>query len=146
MTDMNVIRAAKEDSAGITSLLKEVDSPSEGILEHLDNFLVLKGEGKLIGCAGLEITRTSCLLRSLAVRRSEQGKGYGDILVGRVLEMIKKAKKERVYLLTTDKEDYFKRFDFRVIDRKEADPEIQKTPQFTYICCQSAVCMVKTIE
>lgn len=144
--DMNIIKATKKDLPDIFLLLKEVNLPTDGVTEHFKNFLVLKIDRKLIGCVGLEITKTSCLIRSLAVTTVEQGKGYGQLLVKAVLHLITNKGIRKAYLLTTDGEDYFKKFGFRVIDRKEAEPDIQKTPQFTYICCQSAVCMVKTIE
>lgn len=143
---MKIKRAALKDLPDLFNLLKECELPVDGVVDHLEHFLVLKANGKICGCIGLEIYEHSCLLRSLAVSHSEQGKGYGRMLVGEILRLIEKKKIKKVYLLTTDAEDYFKRFDFQVIDRKKADSEIQKTLQFTSVCCQSAVCMVKTME
>lgn len=143
---MKINRATLKDLPDILHLLKECELPVQGVIDHLRNFLVLKVEGKMIGCVGLEIYKNFCLLRSLAVIGIEQGKGYGHILVDEILRLIKKKNINKVYLLTTDGVDYFKRFNFRAINRNKVDSEIQKTLAFNSQCCSSAICMSSTIN
>lgn len=143
---INITGATKKDLPDILLLLKEVDLPSEGVDHHIKYFLVLKVQGKLLGCVGVEIFKKSCLLRSLAITTVEQGKGYGQILVKTVLKVIRRKKIKKVYLLTIDGADYFRRFNFRVIKRNEVASEIQKTLAFNLQCCRTAICMFRSIN
>jgi len=142
---MKINRATLKNLPDIFNLLIEFDLPVQGVIDHFRNFFVLRVKGKICGSVGLEIHQNSCILRSLAVTGTEQGKGYGRNLVEEVFRLIKRKNMKRIYLLTTDAVDYFKRFDFKIINRDEVDSEIQKSLQFTSLCCQSAACMIKII-
>ena len=124
---MNINRANSKDLPDILDLLKKCDLPVKGLAEYLGNFLVVKADGKILGCVGLEIYQDTGLLRSLAVNEEERGKGHGRLLVLEILNLAKKKKLKKVYLLTIDAADYFRRFDFRVISRDKVDSEIPKT-------------------
>jgi N-acetylglutamate synthase-like GNAT family acetyltransferase len=143
---MNPNRATPRDLPEILSLLRKYNLSVQGVSEHLKNFLVLKAEGKMLGCIGLEIYRRNGLLRSLAVIAEEQGRGHGRLLVHEVLNLAKKKNLRNVYLRTIDGKDYFRRFNFQVIERDKVDSEIQKSLAFNSQCCYSAICMFKTIN
>jgi hypothetical protein len=53
---------------------------------------------------------------------------------------------ERLYLLTTDAEEYFATLGFKPIERSEAPAPIQATSQFRSLCPKSAVCMARDIS
>lgn len=143
---MKIHKASLKDLPGILRLLETCKLPVQGVAENLKNFIVLKEGGRILGCVGLEIYDSVCLLRSLAVSEDVKRKGYGFLLVDKILHSVKKKNIKKIYLLTTDAVNYFKRFDFRIINRHEAYPKIQRTLQFTSLCCQAATCLVKTIK
>ena len=77
----HAIRLAKAtDYEQIKLLLQSVNLPIEGVHENMNNFLILENNSQLIGTVGLELYGDKALLRSLAVAKSQQNRGYGNIL------------------------------------------------------------------
>lgn len=126
----------------VEALLLAEKLPVEGVVEHLENFIGLFGEEKLIGVVGLEIYGTAALLRSLAVTASEQGKGYGKQLYRTIIDKAREAGVGEIYLLTETAEGFFAARGFRKIPRAQADPAVQQSVEFRSACPASAVCMV----
>ena len=143
---MDIKKATAKDVPAILKLLSECELPMEGVAEHPEKFLVSKNRGKILGCIGLESGRDTGLIRSLAVTESERGRGHGRRLVQEVLDRAADKNLKNACLLTIDAADYFRRFDFRVVNRNELDPEIQRIPAFNLQCCCSAVCMLRTMD
>lgn len=142
---MKIRHAVLKDLPGIYTLLKECQLPTDDVIAHLKNFLVFEHNRKLFGCVGLNLYKKCCLLRSLAVTSVERSKGYGFKLVNEALHLASRKSSKTVYLLTIDRADFFRRIGFERIKRDKVDIDIQKSHQFTSVCCQSAVCMAKSI-
>lgn len=142
---MKLERAELSELRQILDLLEKNELPLEGVTENLKNFRVLKDQEEIIGCAGLEIYGNVGLLRSVAVRKENRGQGLGISLTQRMLELGRRNKVKKIYLLTTTADGFFKKFGFEPIEREQVDPAIRQTAEFTRLCPCSAVVMLKNI-
>ncbi|GAB4376195.1 MAG: hypothetical protein Kow0042_22300 [Calditrichia bacterium] len=141
-----IIRNARgDDLPAIQALLQSLKLPTQGVQDHLPNFLVMVMDGQIIGTVGLEIYRRKALLRSLAIARSFQGKKLGLKLYQSIMEKARQQQITDCYLLTETAEEYFHRLGFRVIDRSEANDEVKKSEEFRTACPASATCMWKSL-
>ena len=92
-------------------------------LEYLlDTFFIARQDGRLVGCAALEIySQKLCEIRSLAVDPSAQGSGIGKGLVSACVEL---AAREGIYeiMAISSAEEFFKScgFDFTLPNLKRA--------------------------
>ncbi len=121
-----ILRKAKpKDVVKIHSLINEF--AKEGLLlpvslnslyDRIRDFWIFETEdGRLIGCAALHITWENLAeIRSLAVEKNFQGKGFGKKLVEVCLKEAKELEMEKVFVLTYQV-DFFKKLGFREIDK-----------------------------
>lgn len=79
----------------------------EFIREHIDDFVVVTREGRLVGCAHLdEYAPSLSELRSLAVDPAVQGMGVGAALVDAVEELARR-RRVRTIFAVSNSERYF---------------------------------------
>jgi amino-acid N-acetyltransferase len=83
-----------------------------------------------VGSAGLEVHGRFGLLRSLAVHPDYAGAGHGSRLTWQLLEEAVGLGLREVFLLTTTASEFFPRFGFVRLRRKEVPAELQKTAEF----------------
>jgi amino-acid N-acetyltransferase len=126
-------------------LLRKADLPSAGVAERLSDFFVAEQDGSLIGVAGLEIYRSSALLRSVVVEDEWRGSGVGGRLIDLALEKARARGLEDVFLLTTTAEYYFPRFGFACVNRDAVSVEVQASVEFQGACPASAVVMRRSL-
>jgi len=82
------------------------------LYENLRDFWVIELNKKIIGCAALHISWDDLAeIKSLAVARDKQKKGFGGELISASLSEAKQLGAKRAFVLTY-KPDYFKRFGF----------------------------------
>ena len=143
---MIITKAKISDLPGIFGLLRDNGLPFEGVAEDLRNFIVIKENQKIIGCAGLEIHKRLGLLRSVAVKKERQDQGLGITLINRIFNLARNKKIKKLYLLTIDSSQFFSRFGFDRIERNKVDPVIQQTGAFTCCCPGSSIVMVKDLN
>jgi GNAT superfamily N-acetyltransferase len=79
-------RAVQADRERVAVLLRELELPTDGVAEWLDQFWIGEHEGAVVGVAGMERYGAAGLLRSVAVAPEWRGSGIGRALVDRVLE------------------------------------------------------------
>ena len=70
-------RARADDAAAILQLLAESGLPADGLLDHLNTAIVARTDGRVVGCAALEVYLGGALLRSVAVAAAARGHGIG---------------------------------------------------------------------
>jgi amino-acid N-acetyltransferase len=133
--------ARSADLPEVLALLRKADLPSAGVAEALPDFFVADSDGRLIGVAGLEIYRSSALLRSVVVEDEWRGSGVGGRLIDLALEKARARGLEDVFLLTTTAEHYFPRFGFACVAREAVSREVQASVEFKDACPASAVVM-----
>jgi amino-acid N-acetyltransferase len=145
-TSQVIIREAiKDDLKAIKSLLDSVSLPSVDIEKHLSNFFVLQNERDIIGTIGMELYGDIALLRSLAVEKDFQNRGYGQKLYHALNSKAKKMDVINIYLLTETAMGFFSKEGFQEIKRELAPPAIKNTYEYSTLCPEAAVCMVKML-
>jgi amino-acid N-acetyltransferase len=89
------------------------------LYEQLRDFTVCESEGKVCGCCALHVMWEDLSeIRSVAIAKDFQRRGIGMELVQRAIEEARQLGLSRVFLLTY-KPDYFKRFNFNIIEKSE---------------------------
>lgn len=135
---MNYRAAVKEDIEKIELLLKECDLPTNDIKEHIDNFILVENENKVIGVAGFEIYSEIVLIRSVAVVQKHRGKFIGNKLYQLLESKIRNKGIKELYLLTESATEYFKKIGFTIKDRINVPESIIQTKQFKELCPETA--------
>lgn len=134
----------KQSRESIINLLKENVLPVDDIGENILLFGFMN-DNALMGTAGLEIFADCALIRSISIKNSLQGKGFGVILQ-KELEKVALTKNIRcLYLLTTTAEGFFKKQGFNTIQRDEVPATIRSTSEFSSVCPSSAIVMKKIL-
>lgn len=148
LDNFEIIQGSKSDFSAIAQLLDKVNLPTEGVAEHIENFLVIfdkentSSDSLIIGCVGLEIYQKNALLRSLAVHPTKQKIGLGNALADAVVEYAKKKGMRNLFLRTDTAEHFFVRKGFHVISLKEIPDSIKQSVEFdSSVCSESATNM-----
>ena len=142
---MIIRETSRKDFPGINNLLKQVGLPVEGVLEHIDNFLVMYSGDDIKGVVGLEVYGYKGLLRSLSVVPEIQGKGFGNKLYYAILKKAEQLQLNAIILLTETAEKFFRERGFEKVDRNIVDEEIKESVEFKSVCPLSATCMRKKL-
>ena len=146
MTDFIIREAKIDDLNKIKSLLYNASLPSVDIEIHLPNFLVMETSAILIGTIGMEYYDDTALLRSLAVHKSFRKKGYGKELYKALKTKLEKLNINYVYLLTETAEGFFSKEGFQKIARQDVPSSIKQTQEYSSLCPEGAICMVKKLN
>lgn len=133
--------AAFNDHDAVEQLLIENELPVPGSADRPVRFLAGRRNHELIACLGWESYEERVLLRSLAVRQSEQRRGIGSILVQAALSRLKAEGVREFYLLTSTASEFADRFGFKVIDRCLLPEELKASQQMKSGACAAAQCM-----
>jgi len=123
-------RAQPADRPTVEALLRTRELPQDGLLDHFENFWVADSDGEVLGTAGLEVHGRLGLLRSLAVHPDAGGAGIGSRLTWQLLEEAVGLGLREVFLLTTTAADFFPRFGFVRLRRREVPQDLQKSAEF----------------
>jgi len=103
-------------------------------------------EGALmIGVIGVEMYHRTGLLRSLAVDHASRESGCGRKLVAHAEAWANEHGIESFYLLTTTAHDFFKRLGYTAISRSLAPNPVAGSAQFSGVCPESAIFMLKML-
>jgi phosphinothricin acetyltransferase len=139
-------KAQPEDLPQILALLERGNLPTQGVADVRETTIVARKESKVIGCAALEIYGHVALLRSVAVDPAHRGQELSRALVQHQIRDAQHLDVHRIYLLTETASDYFPRFGFRLIDRSDVPPAIQRSVEWTSACPMSAQVMVLHLD
>ena len=94
------------------------------LYENIRDFFIYTEGSKILGCCALHIDWEDLAeIKSLAVSSSKVGKGIGTKLLNQCLKDAKKLKVRKVFALTYVPE-FFERFGFRIVDKKELPHKI----------------------
>jgi N-acetylglutamate synthase-like GNAT family acetyltransferase/protein-tyrosine-phosphatase len=149
--DIDIERATAADGQSILRLLAENGLPLDGLLDHLDTAFVARtraharAEGRLVGCAALEIYPDGALLRSVAVDPSARGRGIGRALTDAAIAFARSLDLPAVFLLTTTAEHYFPKLGFETIPRDQVPAGVQQSVEFRSACPASAIVMKRPL-
>lgn len=139
------IRAARaDDHDAVVGLLEAAELPLAGVDAGFpSHYAVASIEERVIGVAGLEPYAAAGLLRSVAVHDSVRGQGLGRALVEERLEHARSVRLDRIFLLTTSADGYFRALGFAPADRREAPPNMRASAEFAGACPASAACLAR---
>jgi amino-acid N-acetyltransferase len=145
-SDLKYEIATSNHLTSVISLLEQFKLPVEDVQSQLENFILLKTQDQVIGCAGLEIYSNVALIRSVVIHSDWQGKGLGKRLVEYMINRAHEEGVEQVYLLTETAVNYFEKIGFSSVTREEVDERIKKTREFSVLCPDSAVTMIRHLD
>ena len=127
------------------SLLRSVGLPSNDLTMDRHILIGYYEDDKLIGTGALELYGEYALLRSLAVVDALRGRMLGSRITDELTDMARENNVTQIFLLTETARLFFKRKGFADIDRKDVPAEVRGSSEFSGVCSESAVCMVKTL-
>jgi amino-acid N-acetyltransferase len=130
----------------VEALLNGEKLPVSDLPESLDNFLVAQENGLVIGTAGIEIYGEHGLLRSIAVNTASRNKGIAGKLLERIENLARAKELKTLFLLTETAPDYFSRKGYKTIGRADVPVEVQRSSEFSFVCPQSAIVMMKALS
>jgi N-acetylglutamate synthase-like GNAT family acetyltransferase/protein-tyrosine-phosphatase len=105
--------------------------PSRDVGGTNQRFIVASENGRLIGCAGLQVAGQDGLVRSMAVHWTRRNAGLGSRLHERLLFEAVLAGVRTLYVVTTTAEDFFAGHGFKKIAAKAVPSELQASEEFT---------------
>jgi N-acetylglutamate synthase-like GNAT family acetyltransferase len=149
ITQIVTIERATRDCLGeVLAILSRENLPHDGVVEHLDGFLVARnGGGKILGCVGMERHGDLGLLRSAAVLSEYQGQWIGRKLIRELLDRVANEGVAEVALLTTTAKDYFQtRFGFTEAERSRYEKRLANSPEWNLPRCSSAAFMTLKLK
>ena len=130
----------------IIDLLRRSELPVEDLeRDDLGSFVLVRGEGRLLGIGALEAYGHHALIRSVAVDPSQRGNGLGGRIVDHLEDRARSEGISRLYLLTTTAEEFFRRAGYASMSREEAPVSIRGSAQFSQLCPDSAAFMGKEL-
>lgn len=134
----------RPDLAQVLRLVGEAGLPIDDLDEaDLSHFLGLGPRNRPVGVVGLELLGATALLRSLAVDAGARGEGSGTALVEAAEGHAIREGVDRIYLLTTSADRFFERLGYVRLAREKAPPEIRRSREFSEMCPDTAVLMMK---
>lgn len=136
-----IAAARSADLSAILALLETSRLPVSGLEDHLADTLVARAEGRIVGCAAVEVYGSAGLLRSVAVDAAHRGEGLGQRLTGAALGLARRRGVRTLYLLTTTAGAFFPRFGFDKIERAEIDPALSPSAELRGACPATALAM-----
>jgi N-acetylglutamate synthase-like GNAT family acetyltransferase/protein-tyrosine-phosphatase len=130
-TTTSVGPASGGDFDAIKRLLVASLLPSRDVAEGRQRFIVATEAGRLIGCAGLQVSGQDGLVRSMAVHWTRRNAGLGSRLHGRLLFEAVLAGVRTLYVVTTTAEDFFAGHGFKKVAAADVPAELQASDEFT---------------
>jgi amino-acid N-acetyltransferase len=122
--------ARPDDIPEIERLLAAEWLPPMAIKEFLPSFWVLEDDGRVQGCAGIEIYGEAAVLRSVVVAPELRGTGEGDHLVRTALDYARKHEAKTVYLFTMHAAPFFALHGFAPVSTDDFEPAVRESWQY----------------
>ena len=107
---------------------------------------MLLEDGHIVAAGALERLGSSALVRSVVVAGDRRGTGLGRIIVQELENVARAAGIHRLILLTQTAREFFAHEGYRVIERRDAPEEVQRSEEFRSLCPASATCMMKVLD
>jgi N-acetylglutamate synthase-like GNAT family acetyltransferase len=143
MSGGHLVPARPDDLSEVVGLLTRFGLPLGGLTDQFpDAVVVVRANGAVVACAGLERHGRSGLLRSLAVDQPFRDSGLGAALVGNRVAVAASSGLDAVYLLTTNAATYFERLGFVAAQRATVPAALAASVEFNSACPATAACLV----
>ncbi len=129
----------------LASTLREAELPHQDLGGTSKRFFCASVAGEIVGYVGLEISGPDALLRSAVIFIRARRRGRGRAMIERLLALAGDYGIERVWLLTTSAPGFFAKLGFADAERTTVPTGIAASEEFTHLCPETAVCMVRTL-
>jgi N-acetylglutamate synthase-like GNAT family acetyltransferase/protein-tyrosine-phosphatase len=123
--------ASGGDLDAIKRLLVGSLLPSRDVGRAHQRFIVAAENGRLIGCAGLQLAGQDGLVRSMAVHWTRRNAGLGSRLHQRLLFEAVLTGVRTLYVVTSTAEDFFAGHGFRKVAATAVPAALQASEEFT---------------
>ncbi len=143
---MHFATATRDDLEHVLKLLEQSHLPKAGVSEHIENFMIVLAQNKIVACAGLEIHGDAGLLRSVVVAKDYQKQGLGSKLTESILDLAEHHRLSSISLLTETAKEYFPRFGFVEVSRENLPSSLKDSAEFKGACPDSATAMILELE
>jgi amino-acid N-acetyltransferase len=142
-----VLRAATlEDLDDIQALLTSARLPTTGLESAMGSAVVAREDGRLVGCAAVELYGRFGLLRSVCVEPAHRGAGLGRKLVREAEALARRSGVNELFLLTETASEWFPRLGYRPDQRHTVPSALRASAEFTGACPDSARLFRRTLE
>ncbi len=117
------------------ALLEAHHLPTEELEDWLEHFVVAEGDGRLIGCGGMELFAEdrAALVRSMAVEGDLHSTGVGSRILAWVEEHARDLGVRHLLLFTMEAGPFYERFGYKLVDYDAFPPSAQKSWQFRMV-------------
>lgn len=129
----------------VRALLEAARLPVADLAAVRPEFFGVRDDAGLAGVIGLERHGRAALLRSLAVRDDQRGRGLGTTLVRELEARAPGLGITEIWLLTTTAEPFFRQLGYVPAARDAAPAAVRETAEFRGVCPTSAACLTKAI-
>ncbi len=129
----------------VRALLEAARLPVADLATARPEFFGLRDDAGLVGVIGLERHGRAALLRSLAVRDDQRGRGLGTTLVRELEARVPGLGVTELWLLTTTAEPFFRQLGYLPAAREAAPVAVRETAEFREVCPTSAACLTKVM-
>jgi amino-acid N-acetyltransferase len=140
---MRIDRATPDDIPAVKALLVAAGLPLEGASDALALGVVGREGDRVVAASAIERYGSSGLLRSVVVAETERGTGIGRAIVTAAEDVAREAGIADLYLLTETAPDWFPRLGYEVVERPVAVAAVGESIEFTTVCRDTGVPMVK---
>ena len=134
-------RATAADWPAIESLLVASALPLDGAAAAFATGLVERDGDAIVGVAAIEPYDGAAVLRSVAVREDQRGRGLGHELVAAAEALARDEGAAELILLTETAEPFFGRLGYEVIERTAVPDDVAASIEFSTACPSTAVTM-----
>jgi amino-acid N-acetyltransferase len=139
-------RAGPADVRAVEALLASASLPLDGAAEAVAHAGVVAREGSaVVGAAALEIYGEAGLLRSVVVAREHRGTGLGRAVVAAAEALARDEGVRDLYLITETAIDWFPRLGYTPVERAVANDAVGASIEFTTVCRDKGVPMVRQL-
>lgn len=129
-TTTSIGPASGGDLDAIKRLLVASLLPSRDVGSQEQRFIVASENGKILGCAGLQVAGQDGQVRSMAVHWTRRNAGLGTRLHERLLFEAVLAGVRTLYVVTTTAEEFFSRHGYRRVATEAVPPALRATEEF----------------
>lgn len=110
------------------------------------SFFVAEDEVGLVGFGGVEGAGPDQLLRLVVVTPGVRGRGVGHVVVQRLVEQARSKGAERLWLLTTEADQFFAELGWSEVPRDRAPDAVRASRLYNEICPATAALMVRPLD
>jgi UDP-N-acetylmuramate: L-alanyl-gamma-D-glutamyl-meso-diaminopimelate ligase len=137
-----VMPAEPDDLAALDHMLEEVGLDVPDLADHLDDYIVLRGARRLVGCIGLEIHGQTALLKDLALLPERRGEGLSWLLAEAAVRAAARRGVKSLYMFGVPETMHTgKMLGFAVVECNDMDEQMKRSKTLTRAWYTRGTCL-----